>query len=64
MPGEKIWISKSLLKDAYSKAQESDMLTSKRFGPFKILRLIGKNAVEIDLPSHLKIHKAINVMHT
>ena len=62
--GDKLWINKSLFKDAYSKSQVSDKLTSKRFGPFIVKRLIGKNAVEVDLPSHLKIHNVINVTHT
>ena len=62
--GDKLWINKSLFKDAYSKSQESDKLSAKRFGPFTITRLIGKNAVELELPSHLRIHNVVNVMHT
>ncbi len=38
-PGDKLWINKSLFKDAYSKSQESDKLSAKRFGPFKVLTL-------------------------
>ena len=26
--------------------------------------MIGKNAVELDLPEHIKIHKVVNVSHT
>jgi len=29
-----------------------------------VIRLIGKNAVELDLPAHVKIHKVVNVSHT
>ena len=62
--GDKLWINKSLFKDAYSKSQESDKLSAKRFGPFKVTKLIGKNAVELDLPDNVKIHKVVNIMHT
>ena len=57
-------MNKSLFKDAYSKSQKSDELTSGPFGLIKIARLIGKNVVEIKLPDHLKIHNVINVIHT
>lgn len=63
-PGDELWISKSLFKDAYSKSQVSDKLSAKRFGPFKVLELIGKNAVRLELPDHVKIHEVVNVMHT
>ena len=62
--GDKLWINKSLFRDAYAKSQASDKLTSKRFGPFTIKALIGKNAIQVELPSHLKMHNTINVMHT
>ena len=62
--GDKLWINKSLFTDDYAKSQISDKLSSKRFGPFAVTRLIGKNAVELDLPEHIKIHKVVNVSHT
>jgi len=62
--GDKLWINKSLFTDGYAKSQVSDKLSSKRFGPFAVTRLIGKNAVELELPDHVKIHKVVNVSHT
>ena len=62
--GDKLWINKSLFKDAYAKSQTSDKLTSKKFGLFIVKRLVGKNAVEVELPSHLRIPNVVNVMHT
>ncbi len=62
--GDELWINKSLFKDAYSKSQASDKLSAKRFGPFKVLELVGKNAVKLELPKHFKIHDVVNVMHT
>ena len=62
--GDKLWINKSLFKDAYAKSQASDKLTAKRFGPFTVQSLIGKNAVKLELPHHLKIHNVVNVIHT
>ena len=62
--GNKLWINKRLFTDDYAKFQVSDKLSSKRFGPFAVTRLIGKNAVELDLPEHIKMHKVVNVSHT
>ena len=62
--GYKVWINKSLFTDAYAKSQDSSKLTARRFGPYRILKLIGKNAVKIELPAHLKIHPVIHVAHT
>ena len=61
---DKLWINKSLFTDDYAKSQVSEKLSSKRFGPFAVTRLIGKNAVELDLPEHIKIHKVVNISHT
>lgn len=62
--GDKLWLNKTLFRDAYAQSQKSQKLTSKRFGPFKVTRLIGRNAVELDLPDHVKIHKVVNISHT
>lgn len=62
--GDKLWLSKSLFRDAYAKSQESQKLSSRRFGPFTITRLIGNNPVELDLPDHVKIQKVVNISHT
>lgn len=53
-----------MFTDAYSKSQRSDKLTSRRFGPFIVKELIGKNAVRLDLPDHFRIHPIIHVSHT
>ena len=62
--GSKVWINKSLYKDAYSKSQQSDKLSSRRVGPFIVKELIGKNAVRLELPEHFKIHPVVHVSHT
>ena len=62
--GSKLWINKTLFKDAYSKSQESDKLGAKRFGPFTVKELIGRNAVRVELPEHFRIHPVIHVVHT
>jgi hypothetical protein len=58
------WLNNTLFTDAYSKSQESKKLSAKRIGPFTIVALIGKNAVKIDLPDHIKIHPVVHVIHT
>ena len=63
-PGDKLWINKSLFRDSYSKSQESDKLSAKRFGPFTVTGLVGRNAVKLELPTQVKIHDVVNVVHT
>lgn len=62
--GSKLWINKTLFIDAYSKSQESEKLSAKRFGPFIVKELIGRNAVRLELPDHFKIHPVVHVIHT
>lgn len=44
--------------------KESAKLGAKRFGPFKILELVGKNAVRLELPDCARIHPTFHVEHT
>lgn len=62
--GNKLWISKTLFKDAKAKSQDSDKLTLKRFGTYTLKHLVGRNAVDFEQPSRLRVHNVINVMHT
>lgn len=62
--GDRVWINRSIFKDAVSKAQASDKLGSRRFGPFTILELVGKNAIRLDLPTNMRLHPVIHVSHT
>ena len=64
MIGSKLWINKTLFTDAYSKSQDSDKLSAKRYGPFVVTEIIGRNAVRLDLPSHFRIHPVVHVIHT
>ncbi len=61
---DKLWFNKSFFRDAYSKYQESDKLSTGRFGPFTVVELVGKNALKLELPSHVKIYDVVNVVHT
>ena len=62
--GGKVWLNRSLFKDAYAKSQESNMVNARRFGPVLIEKLIGKNALQLELPDHIKIHPVVYVTHT
>ena len=53
-----------MFKDAYAKSQDSDELSARRFGPFVILKLIGKNALKLELPDHIGELPVIHVSHT
>ncbi len=57
-------IKTSAFKNHYAKARPSSKLSTKSIGPFKILGLVGKNAIRLDLPPTMKVHPVINVSHT
>jgi len=62
--GSRVWLNRTLFTDAYYKSQKSEKLSARRFGPFEVRNLVGKNAVKLDLPPHLKIHPVVHVSHT
>ncbi len=62
--GDRLWINRMLFKDSYLKSQQSDKLSGKRFSPFFVKKLVGKNAAKVELPCHLKIHDVVHVFHT
>ncbi len=41
-----------------------DKLSGKRFGPFFVKELVGKNAMKVELPSYFNIHEVFHVFHT
>ena len=60
----KVWKNKTLFTDEYTKSQDSAKLNVKRFGPYRIVQIIEKNAVKLELPARLKIRPVIHVAHT
>ena len=62
--GDKVWVRKTLFRDAVSRAQQSEKLGAKRFGPFDIAELIGPNTVRLKLPEKVRIHQVVHVVHT
>ncbi len=62
--GDSVMIKTSAFKDHYTKARPSSKLSAKSIGPFKILSLVRKNAIRLDLPPTMKVHPVINVSHT
>ena len=62
--GDMLWINKTLFTDAYSRSQASDKLAAKRCGPFQVLQVIGRNAVNLELPAHFRIHPVVHISHT
>ncbi len=61
--GDRVWVRKELFMNAYARSQPSEEFKEKRYGPFKILQLIGKTAVKLDLSSNVKGHP-VNVSFT
>jgi len=42
-------------------SQHSEKVTERFIGPYKVKAIISSNAVELDLPSTIKIHPVVNV---
>lgn len=62
--GDEIYLSKKLFTDSSSSARPSQKLSVRRIGPFKVIELIAKNAVKIELPKNINIHPVVHVEHT
>lgn len=54
-------MNKFLFRDAYSKSQESQELSEKRYGKFEVLELDGENDMRLEQPDHFKIHGVVNL---
>lgn len=62
--GDKVLVDRKVLLYPYSSIQEHCKLQARYLGPFKIIELIGRNAIRCDLPHHLQAHRVDNVPHT
>lgn len=62
--GDKLWVSRKLWVDQYSRSRPSAKLSARWFGPFTISKIIGKNAVKLELPAHIRTHPVVHVSLT
>lgn len=62
--GDSKWLDKCYFTDVVYRIQTSRKLSAKRFGPFKVLELIGKNAIRIELQDSTRAHDVVHVEHT
>lgn len=62
--GDSVWLDKRFFTDPVYKLQTSKKLSARRFGPFKILELIGRNAVNVQFPDSIRAHNVVHVEHT
>jgi hypothetical protein len=58
--GEQVMLSTEHLRLAGSE-KRTPKLTYKYMGPFKIKRVVGPNAYELDIPAQLQFHPVINI---
>lgn len=61
--GSNVCTNNSLFTDAYSRSQRKEKLNARKFGPFAVKKLTGKNAIWLDLSEHIKIHQIVHVIH-
>ncbi len=57
-------VKRHVLRDPYSKSQQSRKLAAKKIGPFAIEELVSKNAGRLKLPESFRAHLVVNVTHT
>lgn len=62
--GERVFLSRTLFTDSSSAARSSQKLCVRLVGPFKILEIINKNALRLELPKDISIHPIVHVEHT
>lgn len=62
--GDSVWLDRKYFSDSYSAVRPSHKLRARRFGPFEIMELIGKNSVRLNFPPHIKAHSVVHVEHT
>lgn len=62
--GSMLWVNQSILIEAYTKSQLSDKLNARRFCPFNVFELVGRNAVYLEFPAHSRFHSVLHVIHT
>lgn len=62
--GDQVWLSRKYFTDSFSKTQTSRKLGVKRYVPFQITELIGKNAVRLAFPDNIKVNPVVHVEHT
>ena len=56
--GDKVWLDgKDIKSDRPSKK-----LDDKRYGPFKIIKIIGPNSYKLELPPSMKVHPVFNTV--
>lgn len=57
-PGDYVWLSRKHIKTR----RQNSKLDVRRLGPFRVKRMIGKNAVELELtPAYSRLHPVFNV---
>lgn len=62
--GDDVFLSLKLFTTAASRVQPSHKLGVTKYDPFKIIELIGDNAVRLQLPPNIRTHPVVHVEHT
>jgi hypothetical protein len=58
--GDSVMLDTKYIKPPSHRTQGSHKLRSRYIGPFKILKKVGQNAFELELPDTLQVHPVIN----
>lgn len=61
--GDLVLVNQVALLTYEEKSRHVPKLRNRRVGPFRINRMLGGNAAELELPPHFRAHPVINVSH-
>ena len=59
-----VWLSRKYFTDSKSLRAPSRKLGVQKLGPFRVEKLVGRNAVQINLPKRSRAHNVVHVEHT
>lgn len=59
-----IWLNSRYFSDPEQERRSKNRPHAKRFGPLRILELVDRNAVRLDLSAVMKIHPVVHEEHT
>lgn len=62
--GDHVWLSKDCFTDALSETEKRRRFSVNKCSAFKVMELIGKHAIKLELPNNVQCHPVLRVEHT
>lgn len=62
--GDEVYLSQNLFSNSSSAVRPSQKLCVRKIGPFRVAKIINKNAIRVELPANIGVHPVIHVEQT